>query len=513
MHPQATNSGQNTVWTAVEQAATGPSEALPSACEILIVGAGITGLTAALRLQSAGLSVVIVDGASPASGTTGRSSAHLTTLLDSGLARTESIFSAADNQLALGAMAAAINRIEAWTQEHGIDCGFKRLDGYYFSEDEAGCERLRANVAAARNAGQEVEQVAAPPLPFAIREAYRFANQGAFDPVAYASGLARAFRAAGGRLFTGTRALDIHDGRTCSVDTPRGTIESQRLIVATHTPLGRSLVHAELKPQRSYIIAAELEDEPPDCLLWDTAQPYHYLRRVDRGPGRPPVLLLGGADHPTGILRSGADPYGELEAWMRERFRVRRLVDRWSAQFYETIDGFPYVGKPLTGHHLYVATGYAGDGLTLGTACGSIVADLVQGNESELSALFSPTRLKMKAAAEFASLNVKVVKHMAATGEDATPEPGEGAVRKDGGATAVYCAPDGETFSLSARCPHMGCIVQWNTIEKTWDCPCHGGRFSPRGERLEGPPRADMSPHEESAHERGATATIHTTNR
>lgn len=487
--------GCRTAWTSSTEASAAESiPELPARSEVVIVGGGITGLTLALHLLKAGRQVTVLEQDAPGAGTTGRSSAHLTTLIDSGIDSTERMFSAEANRMVHAAMAAAIDQIEAWSRDYSIDCDFERVPGYYFTEDEDGVKTLESEAAACRRAGLAAVDEASPPMVTA-RAAFRLDRQGIFDPAAYAQGLADTVARKGGLIFPHTRVIDFQDGEPCCAESTRGRIECDHLVLATHTPLGRSMLHGELSPQRSYLIAAELDQDFPNALFWDTEEPYHYLRRIDQ-PAEPPLLLVGGADHKTGEMPPERNPWDTLEAWTRTRFQIKSVKARWSAQFYAPVDGFPYVGRSLSDSHVYVATGFNGDGLTLGTASGRLLADIILGHENELAELLSPRRLKLKAAAQAVKLNLQAARHyLFGRSGKVEAKPGEGVVHQvRAGVEAHYHAPDGSVHRFSAICPHMKCIVQWNPLEHSWDCPCHGGRFSALGERLEGPPSSNLHP-------------------
>jgi nitrite reductase/ring-hydroxylating ferredoxin subunit len=267
-------------------------------------------------------------------------------------------------------------------------------------------------------------------------------------------------------------------------------------VVAAHVPISnRVLRHTKLVPYRSYAMALALEAAQPAALFWDTDNPYHYIRTHER-PGGGRALIIGGEDHKTGSDEDTEARFARLEEWSRTRFGRLPVLHRWSGQIIESVDGLPYIGHNSLSSRIYVATAYAGQGMTSGTLAGMIISDLVAGRENPYADLYDATRFKPIASArEYAKQNVAFPAHLVGDRlrRHADPAvsalaPGEGAVLSlHGQRLAVYREPGGELTALSPVCTHLGCLVHWNGVEKSWDCPCHGSRFDPEGNVLNGP--------------------------
>jgi Rieske Fe-S protein len=306
----------------------------------------------------------------------------------------------------------------------------------------------------------------------------------------------------GARVYENTRVLGVDDGEPCIVETERGAIRAKQVFVATNVPVNnRVLLHTKLAPYRSYAIAHEWSGSL-DGLFWDTDDPYHYTR-VEKVDGRP-FLIVGGEDHRTGEEGETNLRYERLLQYATERFGVTEATYRWSGQIIEPVDGLPYIGLNTASRHVYVATGYAGNGMTFGTLAGMIVSDLVLGTPNPYAALYDATRIKPLAAAydyvaENAAFPAHLLKDRLTTlnAEERPVEslrPGEGGIfPADQGKVAVCRDRDGILHSVSAVCTHLGCDVAWNDAEQTWDCPCHGSRFSPDGGVINGPAVSDLS--------------------
>jgi glycine/D-amino acid oxidase-like deaminating enzyme/nitrite reductase/ring-hydroxylating ferredoxin subunit len=477
--------------------------------DIAIVGAGITGMTTALLLQQSGYSVAVIDAHPIGYGVTGFNSGHLTSmLLDTDFRRVLANFGEDATRIVTTHLQNTIYFIEQQVRENLIDCNFKRISGYLYAERVEQMKDLAEIEEAATRAGLRLSRVSQAPLPFSMEGALRIADQGRFHPLKYVQGLAAAFLQKGGSIYENSRVLDVKNGGTqapFSVETEAGQILADEVVIATHTPIGfRPAIQSRMEAIRSYIIGFRSQRTVEDALFWDMEKPYHYLRESSDEHGR--LLILGGEDHRTGEKQETDECFRRLEEYARRYFGMESVDYRWSAQFYDPVDGLPYIGK-LAG--TYIATGYSGEGLTFGTLAAQIIADQVQGVENPCGEILSPLRTKpIASAGGFIAENVNNITHFVKDRLNKAdvviaPEslsaqdipPGEGRICEiEGRKAAVYHSPEGVMHFLSPVCTHMKCIVGWNTAEKSWDCPCHGGRFDATGKVLNGPPVVDLEP-------------------
>ncbi len=507
------NAGKPTtsVWMDTANPPATSSLAQDARAEVCVVGAGIAGLTTAYLLAREKRSVIVIDDGAIGGGETSRTTAHLVNALDDRYFDLERYHGEEGARLAAESHTAAIDRIETIVRTESIDCAFERLDGYLFVPPGEDSQILDRELEAATRAGLQLERVARAPLgSFDTGPALRFPNQAQFHPLQYLYGLAQAITRLGGVIYTGVHAEAFDSGPPAQVTTATGrTITAEFLAVCTNTPVNdRVVIHTKQHPYRTYVVALRVPRESaPRGLFWDTADPYHYVRLAP-GAGAPAhdLVIVGGEDHRTGEADDGAERHARLEEWTRARFpSATEVAYRWSGQVMEPIDGLAYIGRnPLDKPHVYVATGDSGNGMTHGTVAGILIADLVAGRENPWEKLYDPGRVTLRAAKEFLVQNAPVLPHLGSLvtgGEVASADDiprGQGAVLRRG-AKKIACYRDGggNLIERSAVCRHLGCIVEWNSTEKSWDCPCHGSRFAPDGHVLNGPARTGLSPVED----------------
>jgi glycine/D-amino acid oxidase-like deaminating enzyme/nitrite reductase/ring-hydroxylating ferredoxin subunit len=479
---------------------------------VCIIGAGIAGMTTAYLLARAGRAVVVIDDGPIGGGETGRTTAHLTAALDDRYYQIQKLHGQEGARLAAESHLAAITRIESIASLEDIDCDFERLDGYLFLGGDSTRDELERELAAAHRAGlSDVELLERAPLEFwNTGPALRFPRQAQFHPLKYLTGLARAVLRDGGQIFTHTHAEKIEDGEPCRVTTSDGhVITADNIVVATNSPVNDWVIlHTKQAAYRTFVIGARVPcNSIPRGLYWDTPDPYHYIRlqevdaRLD--PARmDEILIVGGEDHKTGQEDDADVRFKCLEDWTRERFPMVKSIDfRWSGQVMEPVDYLAFIGKnPGTDEHIYVATGDSGNGMTHGTIAGILLTDLIMGRKNPWAKLYDPSRKKLRATPEFLKENLNVAAQYAdwATGGDVGNlediAPGSGAVLRRGSKKiAVYRDEQGNIHERSAVCTHLYCIVDWNTAERTWDCPCHGSRFDPYGNVVNGPAITPLS--------------------
>jgi glycine/D-amino acid oxidase-like deaminating enzyme/nitrite reductase/ring-hydroxylating ferredoxin subunit len=464
--------------------------------DVVVIGGGITGLTTALLLARAGRSVAVLEQALVGSGTSGHTTAKVTSqhhLTYAKLRRTHG----QDGARTYGAaMEAAKEQVAALVGE-GIDCDFRRRPAYVFATRPG--ERLlvewetRAAVAAGLPAAFDDDV----PLPFPTRGGLRFDGQVELHARKYLLGVVDRLLDAGGAVFDGTRALDVSEtGSGCEVRTDSGTVHATHVVVATLMPfLDRGLYFARAHPTRSYVVTARVAGELPDAMLISAAPPSRSIRSTPYG-GRE-LLMVGGEGHHVGSARANPDRYKRLADYADRHWDVESFEHRWSSQDYVPDDGVPFIGRlNLLSRRIHVATGYKKWGMTAGTLAAMLLTDAICGRANPWAPLFSSTRVKPIAESRrFMTENGRVGVRMVADRvlapglRDITRlEVGEGAiVHSAGSKVAGYRDEAGALHAVSARCTHLGCQVRFNDAERTWDCPCHGSRFRTDGSVIEGP--------------------------
>jgi glycine/D-amino acid oxidase-like deaminating enzyme/nitrite reductase/ring-hydroxylating ferredoxin subunit len=496
------------LWTETAPLPAYPRMTGDTHADVVVVGAGITGITAALLLQRAGRKVILIEAHQVGRGETGHTTAHVTAVLDTRYHALESKFGHRGAQAAADSSRAAIDRIEAFTRElartgsrtDGTDCGFSRVPAYLYAETDEQKQELDKELAALRRAGLDAASVDVLPLPLPVVAAVRIQDQAQFHPLAYLRGLLAQLVEAGGVVFEGTRMLEIEDGHPCRVTTSGGMITANHVVVATNQPVSsRFALHTKIAAYRTYAVAVPLRQEFPAGLFWDLQDPYHYTRvqRTDAGN----FLIVGGEDHKTGQETDTEGCYRRLEAYTRRLVPDAEFAHRWSGQIVEPVDGLPFIGENPGDKHVHVATGYSGNGMTFGTLAAMILSDEVLGIANPWAKLYRASRIKPLAQArEFLSENVDYPAYLArdrlGPGQvsDAAQIPrNEGRLlRAHGKMLAVFRDDAGGLHAHSAVCPHLGCNVRWNNAERTWDCPCHGSRFDVEGSVLNGPATKDL---------------------
>lgn len=476
---------------------------------VCVIGAGIAGMTTAYLLARAGKAVTVIDSGPVGGGETGRTTAHITALLDDRYATIARRHGGDRARQAAESHTAAIERIEAIADLEDIDCDFERVNGYLFLGEHDDRDTLDKELYATHAAGLTTTRIVphAPITGFDTGIALEITRQAQFHPLKYLKGLAKAIVRDGGTIACGTKAMHIEDGEPAVIRTADDhTILADDIVVATNSPVNDWMVmHSKQAPYRTYVVAFRIpKGAVPHVLLWDTSDPYHYVRVQAAEPGSADELLIvGGEDHKTGQSHDAEERFARLERWARRRFPMaRELAFHWSGQVLEPVDGLAYIGKnPGNDQHIYIITGVSGNGMTYGTLGGMLITDLLLQRENPWTTLYDPSRINVRSATEYARENINVVEqytHWLTPGDVGNVddiEPGSGAVIRRGiHKIAAYKDDAGHVTECSAVCTHLYCIVDWNDMEKTWDCPCHGSRFDAYGKVISGPAIEDLPP-------------------
>jgi glycine/D-amino acid oxidase-like deaminating enzyme/nitrite reductase/ring-hydroxylating ferredoxin subunit len=475
-------------------------------CNLIVVGAGIAGLTTAYLAAMEGKSVIVLDDGPVGGGETGRTTAHLSNALDDRYSELARLHGDEGARLAAESHTKAIDKIEQIVRDEGIACEFERVDGYLFLTPGADPELLKEEMRAAHDAGLgDVEWVERAPVPgIDTGRCLKFPGQAQFHPLKYLAGLARAVQREGGEIQAGGYHVEkVVGGDPAWVVVQGGAIvRGSSIVVATGTPfIDLFQIHTKQASYRTYVIGALIpKGSVTRALFWDTGDPYNYVR-VQSLSAQHDVLIVGGEDHKTGQAQDTDARFERLEDWARERFpMIERVEYRWSGQVEEPFDGLAFIGhNPHDAPNVYIATGDSGHGMTHGTIAGMLITDLIQKRDNAWATLYDPKRKTLRALGQFAKENLNVAKQYlqrVLPGEvktaDEIPAGHGGVMRRGMQLTAVYRDDAGQTHERSAVCPHLGCVVGWNLTEQTWDCPCHGSRFDAMGKVIYGPANRDL---------------------
>ena len=492
--------------------------------EIAIIGGGISGLTTAYFLCKENKKVVLIEDGNIGSGESGRTTAHITNSFDDGYAEIEKVFDEKTSRLVADSHTAAIKMIENIVRDENIDCDLEKVSGYLFLDPSDEMESLREEFEAAQRARVAVNWHTETPLIKNIQSpCIEFEDQAQFHIMKYLKGLTDAIVRMGGKIFTSTHAKEISETENnCLILTSDGNkIQCEKVIVATNSPVNDLFtMHTKQAAYRSYVIGAQIQKGAlPHALWWDTgdqnskwqSMPYHYVRLQSYNEEHD-ILICGGEDHKTGQQdeekerypdeeTAAEDRFKKLEEWIRSHFpQIEKFIYRWSGQVMEPVDFLAYIGLNPGNKNIYIVTGDSGNGMTHGTIAGMLIPDLITGRENPWKEIYDPSRKPpVKTIKEFLVEGGNVIKQtidVITGGDIKSPEeldPGHGAILSSGlKKIAIYKDTDKNIHSFSAFCPHLKCVVKWNDTEKTFDCPCHGSRFTALGKVINGPAISDL---------------------
>ena len=474
--------------------------------DVCVVGGGIAGLTSAYLLMKEGKTVCLLEDFELGSGQSGRTTAHFSNVLGTRYLELEKYHGVQGARLVADSHTSAINKVEEIIKAENIDCHMRRVNGYLFAELLSDIEMLREEYKAVHMAGLiDTDYLEQSPLKTFANECIRFPHQIQLHPLKYLNGLAKAIVDNGGQIFTNTHVENVEGGSPAIVKTKDGyEVRCLSVVVATNTPINNLLaIHTKQAPYRTYVLGYRVpKDSLPVGLYWDTLDPYHYVRlESDPYHDDKDILIVGGEDHKTGQDHHPQIRFSFLEEWVKNKFPFAKdIAYRWSGQVMESIDGLAYLGhNPSDKDNVYIITGDSGNGMTNSTIGAMLITDQIMGRTNLWEDVYDPSRLSLSALADFVKENSNVA---AQYREWLAPKPTpniknlpyeQGVVFRSGmKMVAAYKDETGHLELMSAACPHLGGVVHWNNVEKSWDCPCHGSRFDCRGKVLEGPANKDL---------------------
>ena len=492
------------IWMDVEGITASPLDGNKSA-DVVVIGAGIAGLSTAYELVCRHLKVIVVDRGRIGTGMTARTTAHLASAFDDGYADLVSARGLEAARVVHQSLRAAVDRVEAIQSENDIKCDFQRLDGCLLLAPGTAAADLDDEIEACRQVGVPVSDLRerTPLHAKSLTRSLCFPDQARFHPLKYLAGLAREISRRGGELYSNTAVESaLEEKAGIKVKTDRGTLRAAHVVFATNSPIGGSVtLHTKQAPYRTYVVAATLpRGSLPDALYWDTLDAYHYVRLQPHSE-RSDIVIIGGEDHKSGEADDGEARFAALEKWARERLpKMGKVTHQWSGQVMESVDYVGLIGRNSGDQRRYIVTGNSGQGITNGVVGSILVSALICDGSGPWEEVYDPGRTMTKRAGEFLSENLTLLKNFAeylTAGEIKSIEhlkPGQGGVFRSGLKKIAACRDgEGRLHLHSASCTHMGCIVHWNSLEQCWDCPCHGSHFAADGSPLNGPAVAPLA--------------------
>ncbi len=464
--------------------------------DVVIIGGGMVGITTAYLLKDAGLKIIILEGNRLLEGVTGHTTAKLTSQHKIIYAELIKKFGQEKAQMYADANQQAIEKVASIVEDRKIDCDFSRQRAYVYTRSEDYIKQLEKEVQAAQSLGIPASFESKIDLPFSIKGAECFENQAQFHVRKYLLALVEEIQKAGVQIFEHSRVIDVEGGSPYKVITQKGSVHAAKVVVASHYPVQDrfGFYFSRMYTERSYILGLKVKEKFSGGMYITAETPTHSFRSQATEDGE--LVLLAGEGHKTGQGGPTHIHYKRLLEYAQEVYDVQSVPYRWSAQDCYTVDGVPYIGQ-LTAHtpHMYVATGFFKWGMTNSTAAGIILSDLLQEKENSWLPVFDSLRFTPKESAkDFIVQNANVAQQFVggkiyrplADQEDLAH--GEGRIIEcNDQKVGAYRDETGQLHIVDPICPHMGCQLSWNEAERTWDCPCHGSRYTYEGEVIEGP--------------------------
>lgn len=490
-------------WTAEADIPTFPKLERDRQTDVVVVGAGLTGITTAYLLAKAGMKVIVLEAGRVLHGTTGHTTAKITAQHDVIYDELINHFGEYSARLYYEANRDALQFIRSTADEEKVDCRLATEDAYLYAETEQSAAKLDKEYRAYGQLGIPSQLTDSITLPFQIKSALAMKDQARFDPIPYLMALIKRITALGGELFEHTTAMRVDEGAEPVVVTENDRrITCKYVVSASHYPFldWKGFYFARMHAERSYVLAVRVPGPYPGGMYLSVDQPTHSIRLAEEGDQ--PLLLIGGEGHKAGQSPCTIRHYEALQTFAESKFSATEIAYRWSAQDLVTLDKLPYIGPITAGtDNVLIATGYRKWGMTNATAAAQILADRVLGQVNRYKELFDPSRFHADPDIKsFVKDNADVAKELISGKLELTyRSPDElkagegGVVRVNGKRAGAYRDPDGDLHLVDTTCTHLGCETHWNDGDQTWDCPCHGSRYSYKGEVVEGPAKEPLA--------------------
>ncbi|ASK60884.1 FAD-dependent oxidoreductase [Virgibacillus phasianinus] len=474
--------------------------------DVCIVGGGITGITSAYLLANAGLKIAVLEADQILNGTTGHTTAKITAQHD--LIYDELITSLGKSKAKLyyEANMEAITFIKDTVNELQIDCEFSEQDAYMYATTDEDADKIEKEMTAYEKLGINGGPVETFPLDIDIKNAIMMRGQAQFHPLKYLTHLVEKITEKGGLIYENTTAVNVEDRKQPVVLTSKDhRVTAKHVLACSHFPFyeGLGLYSTRMYADRSYILAAKPKKSFPGGIFISAGKPTRSIRSVTID-GEEMVLIVG-ESHKTGQGLDTMKHYQALEDFGQQVFGLEDIPYRWSAQDLTTLDKVPYIGEITFGQpNILIATGYRKWGMSNGTAAALLLRDIVLGKENAFQRLFTPSRFYATPSIKnFLVQNADVAEHLikgklqiSNIDPDTLNNDEAAVISIKGERKGAYKDEKGQLHIVDTTCTHVGCEVEWNSGDRSWDCPCHGSRFSYTGDVIEGPAEKPLQKHD-----------------
>lgn len=468
--------------------------------DVAIIGGGITGISTAQQLKDSGLSTIVLESGKIGQGSTGHSTGNLYLNIEELLVSLKGKYDDDIIRKVIEARKKAFDVIESNVSKYQIDCDFRKRSMFIYEEEDSSSSTIKDEREFDKKIQISAQEINPKDFPFRFVSGVQYSDQAQFNPLLYTQGLAlQVHKMDSCAVYENTRVKSIkEEGGNYKIQTTSGVVKAKYVIHATHSPKGKQLsYHSRLGAYREYGVAAILEDNAayPEGIFWLYQNDEKYSFRTYSRNGKLHLMAIG-KPHKVGQKGNNKQCIEGLIYFLNDKFPIKEITHVWGGQNYKPADNLPFIGRISSDSNEFIATGFSTDGLIYGTLAATIIANIIKGNPDPYQEIFQPYRNQiLESAKKFVKENLNVtgqlLKDWVFKNDDhdisRIPKGKGEVIKRDGKRAAVYITPDGEPKILSAVCTHLGCIIHWNELENTWDCPCHGTRFNVDGEILEGP--------------------------
>lgn len=469
--------------------------------EVCIIGGGMFGLTTAYYLTKFGKKVIVLEKGEIGEKVSGNTNGKITS--QHGLFYNHLVQDYGEDYARkyLQANEETIKNIKDIVENEKIECDFNIQRSYVYTTKEDEVMEIKKETEIVNKLGKGAKFITDVDLPIKIKGAIEFDGQAEFHPRKYMIGLCEAILKQN-EIYNYTTVTDVvKKGENYNIYTDKGNVTAKYVVLATHYPIINmpGFYFTKMYQSTSYLIAIETDSKLPQGMYISSKEPVYSFRTTEYQGKR--IMIIGGSEHKTGKPIEDDSNYRELEKKAKEMYSDYKVLFRWNTRDCISLDKIPYIGKfSNIMDNIYVGTGFKKWGMSLSNVAGNIIADKIMGKENKYADIFDSTRMRpIKNRWEVKNIVKETVNSIALNKFKIEPEDLNN-IQNDNGAIfeingeniGIYKDKQGEIYAVKPNCAHLGCLLTWNNLDKTWDCPCHGSRFDYMGNNIYEPAIKDL---------------------